>query len=236
MVLVAIISDIHANLTAMMAVLNDINARFQPDEIWCTGDVVGYYTRPSEVIKLVFGNCTPHCIIKGNHDDAVARETVLEHWNPKAAEAIRWTVKHLNVEERQLLYSLPTMLTLEKNEHKILLIHGGPEYPLEQYIRPDDTDYLEQCVDFMEMVEFDYMFLGHVHVPFVYRSRGKTIVNSGSVGQPRDGNNRACYCLFDSITDEVTFQRVEYDYKETMNGVIENDLPRGLAERLPSGV
>ena len=88
----------------------------------------------------------------------------------------------------------------------------------------------------MELVELDYMFLGHVHVPFVYTARKKTIVNSGSVGQPRDGDNRACYCLFDSITGEITFNRIEYDYKETMKGIVENKLPLGLAKRLSLGV
>ncbi|MHA2294436.1 MAG: metallophosphoesterase family protein [Candidatus Hodarchaeales archaeon] len=236
MTLIAIISDIHANLAAINAVIQDIRMNAHPEEIWCTGDIVGYYTRPCEVLQRVFDICTTNCLIKGNHDDAAGKGLVPEYWHPLAAEAIYWTTKRLDLEKRRLLHSLPTMLSLKRDGKVILLIHGGPEYPLEQYVRPDNKAYLEQCISFMEFVDVDFLFLGHIHVPFVYTSRGRTIINSGSVGQPRDFDSRACYSLFDPRSGEIIFQRIEYDYTITMAGIRENKLPLGLANRLPEGV
>ena len=230
--LIGIISDIHANITALKEVLRHLT-RFSIDELWCTGDLVGYYTFPKECISLLMFDHTPF-IVKGNHDQAVATGIIPDYLSYNAAISDFWTSQKLSKNARRMIYSLPTMKKLERSQKKILLMHGGFEYPLDEYFSYNKPD-LDNYIKFMELVDLDYVFLGHTHIPFQYTSRNRTIVTSGSVGQPRDGDPRACYTLFDTESGKISFNRVKYDQKLIIQGIKDHNLPEELANRLLIG-
>ena len=126
------------------------------------------------------------------------------------------------------------MLKLIRSDKKILLMHGGFEYPLDEYLSFEKPD-LENYIKFMEFIDIDYLFLGHTHIPFIYNSRRKTIVTSGSVGQPRDGNVKSSYTLFDTESESITFHRVDYNLEPIIKGIYSERLPKQLAYRLYEG-
>ncbi len=233
MTIIAIISDIHANLSALKAVLRKINS-MNVDEIWCNGDIVGYYTEPSETLNLVKSTCHSN-IIKGNHDHAAAIGIVPEHFNYAAAYAINWTSLNLTMEERAFLYCLPTMKILEREGKRLLMVHGTIEYPLDEYMK-NDQQVLDQYIEFLDLLNIDILFTGHTHVPFTYKADNRTIVTSGSVGQPRDNDPRANFSIYDTNNEEIYFHNVEYDYSPAVEGIEENHLPQILAKRLSRGV
>ena len=230
--LIGIISDIHANLMALKVVLDSLNDH-NIDELWCTGDLVGYYTFPEECLQLLTLEYNPF-MIKGNHDQSVATGIIPDYISYNAATSVFWTSQQLNKEYRRLIYSLPTMLRLIRSQKKILLIHGGFEYPLDEYLSTEKSD-LDNYIKFMHFINIDYLFLGHTHVPFIYSSRNKTIVTSGSVGQPRDGDTKSCYTLFDTHSGKISFHRVDYDVEPVIRGIYEHQLPKQLACRLSEG-
>ena len=230
--LIGIISDIHANLMALKVVLDSLNDH-NIDELWCTGDLVGYYTFPEECLQLLTLEDNPF-MIKGNHDQSVATGIIPDYISYNAATSVFWTSQQLNKEYRRLIYSLPTMLRLIRSQKKILLIHGGFEYPLDEYLSNEKSD-LDNYIKFMEFIDIDYLFLGHTHVPFIYTSRNKTIVTSGSVGQPRDGDKTSCYTLFDTQSGKITFHRAEYNLEPVIQGIYTQKLPKQLAYRLYDG-
>ena len=230
--LIGIISDIHANLMALEAVLDSLNDH-NIDELWCTGDIVGYYTFPEECLQLLTIDYNA-LMIKGNHGQSVATGIIPDYLSYKAAISLYWTSQTLNKEYRRLIYSLPTMVKLTRSQKTILLIHGGFEYPLDEYLSYKKSD-LDNYIKFMEFLGIDYLFLGHTHIPFIYSSQTKTIVTSGSVGQPRDGDTRSCYTLFDTQSGEISFHRVEYKIEPVIKGIYSHKLPKQLAYRLYQG-
>lgn len=231
---IAIISDIHANLDALRAVLTDIHAQ-GVNTIFCLGDLVGYYTQPIPVVHLTLAKCK--VVIKGNHDHAAALGVVPEHYRPDSFQPLDWTNQNLTIRERRILHSLPIMHTerCAKTNKKIMLIHGGPEYPLDQYIFPENQADLDSTFEFMKLIEVSVLFLGHTHVPFKVEKEGLVICNPGSIGQPRDGDPKASYILFDSVSEEIEFHRVEYDPTATINGIKKHRFSNELAERLLTG-
>ena len=231
--LIGIISDIHGNLYALKEVMKAIEEH-SVDELWCTGDLVGYYTFPSEVISLLTMNYTPY-MVKGNHDQAAATGIIPSYFTYNAALCAYWTSRKLSLSERRILYSLPIMLMRQIEDKKILLIHGGIEYPFDEYIGSVKDDY-RNYTKFMETVGIDYLITGHTHIPFTYSHHKKTIINAGSVGQPRDHDNRASYTLFDTEDDSVINHRVQYDPHEVVEGIWENNLPAEMTQRLLKGV
>ncbi|MHA2174822.1 MAG: metallophosphoesterase family protein [Candidatus Hodarchaeales archaeon] len=232
MTIVAIISDIHANLSALRAVLADIHHHYVT-RIFCLGDLVGYYTEPVPVIHLTLARC--EAVIKGNHDEVAALGEVPTHFRSDSQPTLELATHGLTVTERKLLHGLPFMYNLQFEHKKAMLIHGGPEFPLDQYLYPDDEEDLQSTFDFMELVDIDVLFLGHTHIPFE-ANRGKRIIcNPGSVGQPRDGDKRASYVLFNTITLESEFMRVNYDPTQTIEGIKKYDLSIELADRLLVG-
>jgi predicted phosphodiesterase len=118
---------------------------------------------------------------------------------------------------------------------KVMLIHGGPEYPLDQYIYPKDEDDITSTFEFMELIEVDILFLGHTHIPFKAEKNGLIICNPGSVGQPRDGNSLASYLIYDSENGNTDFCRVSYDPTSTIKGNKKHQIPIELANRLSIG-
>jgi putative phosphoesterase len=229
---IAVISDIHSNLSALRAVFADIHQK-GIRRILCLGDLVGYFSQPIPVIHLALARC--EVVIKGNHDSIAALGEVPDHYRVDSQQPLELTNQLLTVRERKILHDLPIMHSEKCGKKKIMLIHGGPEYPLDQYIYPKDTQDINSTFEFMELVKVDVLFLGHTHVPFKAEMDGLTICNPGSVGQPRDGDSRASYLVYNTEKNTLEFQRILYDLTSTINGVKKHHLPNELVERLLVG-
>jgi diadenosine tetraphosphatase ApaH/serine/threonine PP2A family protein phosphatase len=230
--LIAIISDIHSNLEALEAVLEDIRKR-EVEKIYCLGDIVGYGPNPRECIDLMKA-CS--VVLMGNHDEAVlfgARD-----FNLRAEMAIEWTRKELleNTPDKavaqarwEFLKQLPEL----KEEGDCLFVHGSPRKPLREYIFPRDVNDRRKISEIFSRIR-SLCFVGHTHVPGIFTEdmryvhpselyniymldSRKTLFNVGSVGQPRDGNSEACYVTFDG--DSVVFRRVPYDIEKTVQKI-----------------
>jgi predicted phosphodiesterase len=236
----AIFGDIHANLEALRAVLDD--AREQKcTEYVCLGDVVGYNADPLECLNIVRSmNCV---VVKGNHDEYASSEDSLETFNPLAESAILWTRATLTAPEKAWLQTLP--LTAEvwgfTVVHATLDEPGGWTYVLNQ---------LDAAASFAHQTT-QICFLGHTHSPRLYVSADSVtgqpltavriessksyLINAGSVGQPRDGDWRASYAVFDSAAKLVALRRIPYDITVTQNKIHRAGLPSKLAERLLFG-
>lgn len=233
----AVISDIHSNLEAFEAVLKDIESQ-GITEIYCLGDLVGYGPNPVECIDIM-RKLNGHCLL-GNHDQASLFDP--EGFNNSAEQAIFWTRSQLenprlpNANERwDFLNELPRMI----KEDDFLFVHGSPRNPLNEYVFQDDI-YNERKMERLFALVPMYCFQGHTHVPGVFTEdrefyrpddlpnnkytlgNFKVMVNVGSVGQPRDGNNKACYVVIQDKT--VTYRRVSYTLEKTVEKIaaIEN--------------
>lgn len=245
----AIISDIHSNLEALQAVLADI-ARHDVDEIYCLGDLVGYGPNPRECVDLA--RQWQVCLL-GNHDDAALNGPT--GFAATAGKAILWS-------QRQLKAPLPSQQDAERRwaflaqrprSHRVgnfFLVHGSPRDPLHEYVFPEDIYNARKMEQILVWVD-RYCLHGHTHVPgiitadldfhspeqvdYVYRlDRRKTLCNVGSVGQPRDGDWRACYVLLDDHW--VHFRRVEYDIDTTIRKINDvDDLDDSCGDRLGEG-
>ena len=246
----AIISDIHSNLEALKAVLKDIAER-DITEIACLGDIVGYGANPIECLQLTQARCS--LIIKGNHEEATLSEPA--DFNFKAAEAIRWTRERIEKSPSdQVKKNLDFFenLPVQADDNGMLLLHGTPRQPTRDYLFPWETRDNEKFAEIFAKVD-QYCFVGHSHIPGVFTEsrtyvhpsnmtmegiyildEQKAIINVGSVGQPRDGDPRACYCTFDG--DSVVFRRVDYDYEVTKKRIYANErLDNSLGDRLAEG-
>jgi diadenosine tetraphosphatase ApaH/serine/threonine PP2A family protein phosphatase len=246
---IAILSDIHANLAALQAVLADID-RVAPDAaIWHTGDIVGYNAEPNEVVALLRERGAAG--VMGNHDAAVLGELDVRWFNPAAAAAVRWTATHITSENASWLHALPKISEMGA----ATLVHGSPRDPLGEYVI-DAGGAGENLMALSTPV----LFHGHTHVPAYWALRGgqatsvvidgraqpllsPSLINVGSVGQPRDGDVRASWVLWDRSDDgsgigalgTVQWRRVHYDIARTQSGVRAAGLPEFLAERLAAG-
>ncbi|MFP4163274.1 MAG: metallophosphoesterase family protein [Chitinispirillaceae bacterium] len=239
----AIISDIHGNLEALNAVLKDIKKR-SVDEIICLGDVVGYYPDPQKCIDLVRSNVS-HCIA-GNHDYAAIGKIDTTNFTYYAHTAIEWTKHHLGSSEKEFLETLP--LTVEIDD--MFFTHSSPSNPRDwAYVFPDSEDAVFEA--FNSLVH-RVNFIGHTHWPSIMIQELDRVVlhaehtidlsdecfyliNVGSVGQPRDFDNRSCYALYDTDQQQISLVRVSYNYRSTQKKIRENNLPIFLAERLEKG-
>ena len=240
---VAVISDIHANLHALEAVLAAIDGD-APDVLWCLGDVVGYGPRPNECCELVRERAGV-CLV-GNHDlVALDAEVGIEEFNPDAAAAARWTRDVLSEETRTFLAGLEPSLVTGDAE----LYHASPRDPVWEYVLTDDA-----IVAAFELTSSPLVLVGHSHVALSFELDGATItgglavdgvnaslgrsrwlLNPGSVGQPRDGDPRAAYVLLDLTRQRATFRRVPYPIESTQAEIRREGLPESLAVRLAHG-
>jgi predicted phosphodiesterase len=256
--MLAVISDIHANTSALQAVLADIAAR-GVKEIICLGDVVGYGPQPKECLDLVMAKAS--MTLLGNHDYAVLFEPI--KFNTGAEAACFWTRQQLeNEPDREkrnarwdFLGSLPVKHTLPGDDYgmgELVFLHGSPRRPVNEYVFPDDIYSNPAKIEGIFDRFTHLCFVGHTHVPGVFtpapdfyapselgdvfevNSHRKALINVGSVGQPRDHDNRACYCL---IEDEaVRFVRVEYDVETVVKEVYAiPELDDYLGTRLKEG-
>jgi len=250
----ALISDIHSNYEALVAVLADIEKQ-GVSEIYCLGDIIGYGPNPRECIDLIM-KCK--LVILGNHDQGALFDP--DGFNLPAERAIFWTRAQLESpsENRQktqdrwdFLAERPRMF----KENGFLYVHGSARNPLNEYVFPEDI-YNQRKMDRIFSLVERYCFQGHTHVPGVFTENlaqdlyqfnapddidyvhkldsRKTLVNVGSVGQPRDGDWRACYVLLDG--DTIRFRRVEYDIDTTVKKIHAiPDLDNFLGDRLRDG-
>lgn len=241
---VLIISDIHANLTALDAVLA---AAGPVDAVWNLGDIVGYGPRPRECVDRVVGTQPAYSLI-GNHDWACIGRLPLDEFNPVARFATYWTTAQLSAEHMEYLESLPNRVI----EDGYMLVHGSPRHPVWEYITSARV-----ALPQFELFDAPVCFVGHTHIQMhisldaakrggattqpgdgdMLRVDGQRyIVNPGSVGQPRDNDPRAAFALYDPETRVITFRRVAYDIAETQSQMEAAGLPRPLITRLALGV
>lgn len=238
-----VISDIHANLEALDSVLDAASGQY--DAILSLGDQVGYGPNPNEVVERVQALRPAHSLL-GNHDLAALGALDLDLFNPFAREAAEWTASQLRAEVRACLESLEPRSSTSEFE----LFHASPRDPVWEYMEAP----WQGPPNFETMVS-DLAMVGHTHVPRVFReARGRVsvseprandvltidreerlIVNPGGVGQPRNGDPRAAFAIYDSNAKTVAFHRVDYDIALTQKKIRAAGLPRVLADRLPLG-
>jgi putative phosphoesterase len=221
----ALISDVHANLIALRAVLEDMEGR-GVDAILCAGDIVGYYPYPVETISLFRERRIVS--IQGNHDRAVINAGSLD-LNPMATSAVVWTAKHIDDLSLNYLRGLPRRLSTVLDGVRVAVYHGAP-FDDDHYVFEDEADE-----SLLAMAKCDLLVLGHTHVPFIRRYPSGIIVNPGSVGQPRDGDPDSSYAIFDTVRERAMYYRVPYDVSEVAERTLSEGLPRSLAERLAHG-
>lgn len=231
---IGLISDIHANLAALEAVLNALG-RLNPDRLYCLGDLVGYGPFPNECVELVRDHCD--VAVRGNHDSGVIGETPLRHFNEHGAKAVEWTRSQLAPENLQYLNTLP----MTHEEKLMTLVHSSPLKP-EKWTYILDWKAAKKC---FRAFDTPLCFIGHTHVPAIIsedspidelRKGTRYLVNVGSVGQPRDGNPRAAFCFLDTDQWTCEIHRVEYDVDRTAGAIINAGLPGFLANRLSAGI
>jgi predicted phosphodiesterase len=241
-----ILSDVHSNWEALEAVL--AAARGQYDRIVCCGDLAGYGPDPNRVLDWARANL--HAVVRGNHDRACGGLEDLEWFNPIARAASVWTIAHLAPENFEYLRQLPAG---PLHVDGFQLIHGSPLDEDEYVISATDArnvfDYLEDNISFFGHT---HLQCGYAHVdgyfqimrpldPFLAEvwhkldRDGIYLINAGSVGQPRDGDSRAAYAVFDSETLEVVQRRIPYDYEATRRKIEAAGLPDILGTRLALG-
>jgi predicted phosphodiesterase len=239
----AIFSDVHANLSALEAVRESC-AKEAIDEYLCLGDLVGYATRPKECIDLL--RSFAKVIIAGNHDWAAIDKLNLDYFNLQAKKALIWTKTQLKQEEKDFL----SQLKLIYQNKELTLVHGTLN-------EPENFNYIFYIKDTeasFGLLETQVCFVGHSHVAGVFiqekagqiyytfepkialKQTSRYIVNVGSVGQPRDGNPKASYFIFDTEEKELINKRVSYDIAKTQKEILKAGLPAGLAQRLALGV
>ena len=239
----AILADIHANLAALTAVLEDIKGKDGVDELWCLGDIVGYGPEPGECIKLL-RQYNPVCVA-GNHDLGAVGKLELSYFNPAAAEACQWTAEKLNPVDARYLEDLPK--TVQKGD--FLLAHGSPMEPVMEYVM--STSVAEKNFSFFNS---QFCLVGHTHMPMAFKQEEdsctsialspgiglvmhghRMIINPGAVGQPRDGDPRASYAIYDSEGHMLRLYRVSYDIRATQDKMMQAGLPISLVTRLEKG-
>jgi predicted phosphodiesterase len=237
----ALISDIHGNLRALEAVLEDIEAQ-GISEIFCLGDILGDGPNPHECLDRVMETCK--MTLLGNHDQGAKLDP--DEFNIGALRAILWTSEQLESpadrakdRRREFLMGLPRSYT----DGQFLFVHGSPRNPLSEYVFPEDIYNHRKIERLFELVD-RYCFQGHTHIPGIFTEdyrffrpeeidfeytlgEGKLMVNVGSVGQPRDDDDRACYVILDdglggdlrpqaARQASVVYRRVPYDFEQKL--------------------
>lgn len=244
LVRVLIVSDIHANLAALDAVLRDAGS---VDAVWSLGDCVGYGPQPAECVARL--RDLEALMIAGNHERAATGAIGVAEFNPLAAQAALWTRETLAEETKRFLDALPEV----ESRHHFTLVHGTLRWPIWEYL----IDY-EAAIGHLALQETPFGLVGHTHVPALvvqdadlphgcelyYLKNGQTVelnaqrklvINPGSVGQPRDGDPRASYAIWDTDSQSITVRRVEYEIGITQKLMENARLPRPLIERLSVG-
>ena len=236
----AILGDIHANLEGLNAVLKDASEQ-EVTHYACVGDVVGYNANPVECLEKVRElNCP---VVRGNHDHYCAFDEDLTGFHPLAADVVDWTRRQLSAEQREYLKNLRYVSTLEQ----FTVVHSTLDTPeMWGYV----FDSLEAEANFNYQTT-SLCFFGHTHVPLAFEKGNgirsglytkinlvlgkKYFINVGSVGQPRDGDPRAAYVVYDVDNKEIELRRIPYDIQITQQKILDAGLPGRVAARLAIG-
>jgi len=237
---IAILSDLHANLEATEAVLADAREH-ECTQYVCLGDIVGYNANPHECVEIVQKLECP--VVKGNHDEQASLEESSRDFNPLAEMAINWTREQLTAADKEWLRNLP----FTHRVRDFTIVHATLD-------TPERWDYVFNTLDAVPSFthqDTTVCFFGHTHVAgafvrddgvkrlradqLVIEPTKKYLINTGSVGQPRDGDWRAAYCIFHTDKNVVEQRRVKYDLDTAQDKIIKAGLPRLLAERLKLG-
>ena len=241
----AIIADIHANLAAFKAVVAHIERWGGVEEIWCLGDVVGYGPDPGQCIELL--RRYNHVCVAGNHDWAAIGKLATSEFNPDAAIACHWTAQNLSPGEVKYLESLPEVI----RKGDFSLVHGSPRQPIWEYLKS-----VSSAKENFTYFQSQFCLVGHSHLSLVFKydepdacsasqfetnvrlalGKSRLIINPGSVGQPRDGDPRASYAIYDDQTGMVRLYRVSYDISLTQTRMVKYNLPMRLMARLSQGI
>lgn len=237
-----IFSDVHSNLEALKAVIKAYKKE-KIDTYLCIGDIVGYASNPNQCIEET--KAIASIVVAGNHDWAAVDLFSPDYFNEVAREAIFWTKRKLSDLSRYFLESLK--LVYENDE--LTLVHGTLH-------NPQDFNYMTDSFTAKQtfiLQQTDVCFIGHTHIPGIFvkdkdgnlyyrednlceiKPGNKYIVNAGSVGQPRDGNPKAAYCIYDSDKKQVQIKRIDYDSETARKKIIAAGLPEFLAKRLMAG-
>jgi diadenosine tetraphosphatase ApaH/serine/threonine PP2A family protein phosphatase len=244
--LIAVISDIHSNLEALIAVLEDIKSR-DIEKILVLGDVIGYGPNPKECLELI-NDLNPEVTLMGNHEHALVHGCPT-NMHPRARVTLEWTKEQLSREQLEQLSNWPTSHQVDS----IFAVHASPRHHVMEYIFPYDIKRAGLMKERFELVPTNCCVVGHVHIPGVFtqdlrfirpseltsniyllEDDHKAIINVGSVGQPRDLDNRACYTTIDE--ECVVFRRVPYDFRKTQQKILNiKGFDPFLAQRLEMG-
>ncbi|MBD3380443.1 MAG: metallophosphoesterase [Candidatus Omnitrophica bacterium] len=236
-----VFGDVHGNLEAFRAAVDSFPFSGETSLV-CLGDTVDYGADPNECMELLDSLDTV-CVL-GNHDAAAIGKIGTEGFNESARASSMWTMEELKGSWARKIDSLP----LEAGLGSFSAVHGSP-------FRPVEFNYVlsaGEAMDAFASMETRLCFIGHSHVAGIFRLRGerpeilpagqikiekkgKYIINAGSVGQPRDGDPRASYCIFDAGKGTVEFRRIEYDIETARKKILKKGLPPANAERLKSG-
>ncbi len=243
---VAVISDIHANLPALEAVLAEID-REPPDELWCLGDVVGYGAQPNECARIMQERAD--LCLAGNHDLAALDALDISSFSPAASDAAIWTRGQLADDSRKFLAGL----SATDESRDVAVYHASPRDPVWEYVL-----WPEQAGQCIASQATRIAMVGHSHVALCFRadddgdadatqgaqvaagttldlSEGRWLLNPGSVGQPRDGDPRASWLVLDTEVWTATYARVDYPIDVAAASIIEAGLPEHLGRRLAVG-
>ena len=238
---IAVFSDIHGNLQSLETVADEIK-REDVDGFFCCGDIVGYGGNPNECVEIIRDLGCP--VVVGNHDYAALGLTSTDYFNDVARAAIMWTAKELTEDNTAYLKSLP----FAHCQNNFYFVHASPRCP-------EEWNYVITMGEAeLNFYYFDQKlcFIGHSHQPFIVENKegslhcprtpslsindsARYLVNVGSVGQPRDRDPRACYAICDLKKNLVEIKRLEYDIASAQKAILDNNLPRELAERLAYG-
>jgi predicted phosphodiesterase len=248
----AILSDVHSNLPALEAVLDDV-AESEADELWCLGDVVGYGAQPDDCARLVAERCSLSLV--GNHDLAVLGELDISSFSPAAAAAVEWTQSNCERTTIEFLRGLEPADT----DREVALYHASPRDPVWEYVL-----WADQAADCIAVQAKRVSFIGHSHVALYFAAanrdsgspppsddavrgaqaghgteleldQGRWLINPGSVGQPRDGDPRAAWLELDTEEWTARYHRVQYEIDRAAEAIETAELPTQLARRLYLG-
>ncbi len=230
----AIISDIHSNLEALNRAFELIDQE-SVDQVVCLGDIVGYGANPNECVNLVRSRC--RIILRGNHDAAATNFANAESFTKNARIAAEWTGHELSDVNRKFLEELP----YTHHADGILFVHASPFQPESWHYVLSEEDLEAAFRSFTEQI----CFIGHSHFPGIFSEDGpaktvsralRHVVNVGSIGQPRDGNSRLSFGIFDSEHWHYRNIRSEYPVRTAAEKILQAGLPRALADRLTLGM
>ena len=230
---IAVISDIHGNIYALMKVLEDIDNE-GVDTIVCLGDLVGYGPHPNEVIAMIRRRNI--LCIKGNYDASVVDNgfTYIRDNNINSF-ALPWAVNELRASNRYFLASLPSTITLNfYNNKSITFVHGSPR-AINEYMIDDENLLTEIMNDF----NGDVLVCAHTHIPFIKSFGNKLLINDGSVGKPKIGRPNCTYALIELYNDipiKAKIKEIEYDYQKTIKDMEINKFPHSLINSYSSGL